>query len=124
MRIHFKNLGHAKLYLKASKRLLDENLISPEGARLPTQRLRNAFCKGWGYSSYTDLKLTMRMPREYDNSLLAPDDLHWAFYKGFSLALVIAEEYGFRLSEPPARLAVRLAEEVLCDWRVCVQSYR
>jgi hypothetical protein len=118
MRIHFNNLGHAKLYLKAGKRLLDENLISPEGGRLPTQRLRNAFCKGWGYSSYNELELIMRAPREYDNSLLTPDDLRWAFYKGFSLALIIAEEYEFRLPEPPAKLAVRLTEEVLCDWRV------
>lgn len=116
MRIHFNNLGHAKLYLKASKRLLDKNLISPDGGRLPTQRLRNAFCKGWGYSSYEDLMRIMRTPREYDNSLLTPGDLRWAFYEGFSLALMIAEEYGFRLPEPPARLAVRLTEEVLWDW--------
>lgn len=117
MRIFFNHLDHAEHYLKASKRILIENVIAPDGGRLPTQRLRNAFCRGWGYSSYDELKLIMRGRRAYECFFPDSDDLHWAFYKGFSLALSMAEEYGFRLQEPAEKLAVRLAIETLRDWR-------
>jgi len=59
MRILFRNIGQAEFYLKVSKRTLANNLIVPDGGRLPTQRVRNALCKGLGYSSYDDLKLIM-----------------------------------------------------------------
>lgn len=118
MRILFRNLGQAEFYLKTSKRALVNNLIAPDGGRLPAQRVRNAFCMGLGYSSYDELKLIMSQRHEHDNSFSASDDLHYAFYKGFSLALAIAEECGFRHTEPAAKLAVRLAEETLRSWRV------
>lgn len=116
MRILFRNLGQAEYYLKASKKTLAKNLIAPDGGRLPTQRVRNAFCKGVGYSSYDELKLIMSQRHKYDKPSSSPDDLHRAFSKGFSLALAVAEEYGFRLPEPVDTLAPRLAGEVLRDW--------
>jgi hypothetical protein len=117
MHILFRNLGQAEFYLKTCKRALANNLIAPDEGRLPTQRVRNALCNGLGYSSYDKLKLIMSRRHEGDNSFPASDELHWAFYKGFSLALAIAEEYGFRLPEPTAKLAVRLAGEILRDVR-------
>jgi hypothetical protein len=117
MRIHFKNLGQAEFYLKKGKRTLANNLIAPSGGRLPMQRVRNALCRGVEYSSYDELRLIMSRRHEYDNSIPPPDDLHSAFSKGFSLALAVAEEYGFRLPEPADTLALRLAGEILRDWR-------
>jgi hypothetical protein len=117
MRILFRNVGQAEFYLKISKETLTDNLIAPVEGRLPTQRIRNALCQGWGYSSYDELKLIMSRRREYDNSVPPLDELHKAFSKGFSLALAIAEEYGFRLPESADALALRLAGEVLRDWR-------
>lgn len=117
MRILFRNLGQADFYLKACKKTLANSLIAPDGGRLPTQRVRNAFCKGLGYSSYEELKITMSRRHEFDNSFPPLDDLHRAFSNGFSLALAVAEEYGFQLPEPADILALQLAEEVLRDWR-------
>lgn len=117
MRILFRNLGQAEFFLKTSKEILANNLIAPDGGRLPTQRIRNALCKGLGYSSYDELKLIMSGEHECNNSCPPPDDLHRAFSKGFSLAFAIAEEYGFRLPEPTDTLALRLGEEILRDWR-------
>lgn len=117
MRILFRNIGQAEFFLKTSKKALANNLIAPDGGRLPTQRVRNALCKGLGYSSYDELKIIMSQPHEDDSAFPSSEDLHWAFYNGFSLALAVAEECGFRLPEPAAKLAVRLAEETLRDWR-------
>jgi hypothetical protein len=117
MRILFRHLGQAEFCLKTCKRTLANNLIAPDGGRLPTQRVRNAFCKGLGYSSYDELKLVMSRRHEGNNSSPTPDDLRGAFSKGFSLALVVAEGYGFRLPEPADTLAPCLAEEVLRHWR-------
>jgi len=117
MRILFRNLGQAEFHLKTSKRILANNLIAPDGVRLPTQRVRNSLCQGLGYRSYDELKLIMSWRHEYDNPFPSPDDLHRAFSKGFSLAIAVAEEYGFRLLEPSDTLAPRLAGEVLRDLR-------
>jgi|SRR5215213_4495604 len=117
MRILFRNLGQAEFYLKTIKRTLAIHLIAPDGGRLPTQHVRNALCKGLGYSSYDELKRIMNQRHEPDNFLPKPVDLHRAFSKGFSLALAVAEEYGFRLPEPADTLALRLTEEVLRDQR-------
>lgn len=110
MRILFRNLGEAEFFLKTSKRALANNLIAPDGGRLPTQRVRNALCKGLGYSSYDQLRLIMR--RRHVNFSPSPDDLYIAFSKGFSLTLVIAEEYGFQFPETAHTLASRLAREI------------
>lgn len=116
MRIPFSNLGQAEFYLKACKKTLANSLIAPDGGRLPTQRIRNAFCAGLGYNSYDELKITMRR-RVFDTSSPSLDDLRRAFAKGFSLALTVAEEYGFRLPEPADTLVIQLVEEVLQDWK-------
>lgn len=117
MRILFRNLGQAEFYLKTSKRTLATNLIAPDGGRLPTQHVRNALCKGLGYSSYDELKRIMSQRHESDNFFPNPEDLYRAFSKGFSLALAVAEEYGFRLPEPADMLTIRLTEEILQDRR-------
>jgi hypothetical protein len=116
VRILFRNLGQAEFYLKACKKALANSLIAPDGGRLPTQRIRNAFCRGLGYNSYDELKLVMRLQRGFDNPSPPPDDLNGALSEGFSLAFAVAEGYGFRLPEPADTLALRLAGEVLRDW--------
>lgn len=116
MRILFRNLGQADFYLKTSKKALANNLIASDGGRLPTQRVRNALCKGLGYYSYHELKIIMGRQHQYNNPSPPPDELHKAFSKGFSFAIAVAEEYGFRLAEPVDTLAGRLAEEVLRNW--------
>jgi hypothetical protein len=116
VRILFRSLGQADSYLKTSKKALANNLIAADGGRLPIQRVRDALCKGLGYYSYDELKLDMSPQDEHNNPFESPDDLHKAFTKGFSLALDVAEEYGFRLSESVDTLADRLAEEALRNW--------
>jgi len=68
VRILFRNLGQAEFFLKTSKKALANNLIAPDGGRLPTQRVRNALCKGLEYSSYDELKLIMSRRHEGDNT--------------------------------------------------------
>lgn len=65
----------------------------------------------------------MSRRREFDNSFLPLDDMHRAFAKGFSLALAVAEEYGFRLPEPANTLALQLAREILRDWKGRVRNF-
>lgn len=112
MRILFRNLGQAEFYLRTSKRALRNNLIGPDGKRLPTQRVRNAVCNGLGYRSYDELKLIMSQRHEGHDSSPRPDDLYRALSKGFSLALAVAEEYGFRPPEPADTFVPRLAGEI------------
>lgn len=124
MRILFRNMGQADFFLKTNKRALENNLATPDGGRHPTQRVRNAFCKGLGYNSYDELKLIMGGRPEDANFLPPLDDLYRASSKGFSLAFVIAEEYGFRLPEPADPLALRLAGEILRNWRCWIRTLK
>lgn len=116
MRIFFSRPSQPEIILKTCKRVLAANLPAPDGVRLPTQSVRNALCRGLGYSSYDEFRLVTGRRPEGDDTLPALDDLHGALTQGFSLALAVAEERGFRLPEPSDAFARRLAGEVVRDW--------
>lgn len=94
MRIHFKNLGHAERYLKTCKRKLIEHLNPSENARIPSQRVRNAFCRGFGYRAYDELKQVLSFSSRELKPLPSEEDLLGAITKGFSLAFQTLSEYG------------------------------
>lgn len=62
MRILFRNMGQAQLVLKTCMRVLKEDFGFPPETQLSSQRLRNAFCVGLGYSSYSELQKLMEHP--------------------------------------------------------------
>lgn len=93
MRVPFKNLGQAELYLKTCNRKLTDHLKFTSNERLPTQRVRNAFCRGFGYSSYDELRLILSRPVR-DFSPLASEEVFLdTFTKGFLLAFELAAKY-------------------------------
>jgi hypothetical protein len=110
MLIQFRNHGHANWYLKTCKRLLTNTLIAPEGTRLPSQRTRNAICRGIGYSSYDDLKRHLDGRSEIPGRSPSREDLIPGLSKSFSLALDVAHEYHFRHEEASGTLSLRLAQ--------------
>ena len=114
MRVDFKHQSQADRHLKTCKRILAENLVTlTEDAHLPSQRIRNSFCKGFGFSSYTELSSIVKQTgREYHPP--SPDDLLTRMHRGFTLALCEAKEHGFTHHEPTNdNLARRLAEQAL-----------
>lgn len=116
MRIPFKHKGQADFYLKTCKKILANNLIGPDGGRLPTQRVRNALCRGVGYNSYDDLKFIMAEHPNWSHYPASPDELQAAFAKGISLAIAVAEGYGFRPTELTDAFALRHAKEIVQGW--------
>ncbi len=98
MRAHFKNLGQANLYLKTCKKVLDGYLRLPAEIRLPSQRIRNAFCRGFGYSSYDELRRLLSGVRQPVTSLPTEEALLSCITKGFSLAFDVASECGAQLN--------------------------
>jgi hypothetical protein len=109
-------MGHANWFLKTCKKILANHLIGPDGGRLPTQRVRNALCRGVGYNSYDELKFIMAQHPDWTLYPASPDDLQAAFAKGISLALAVAEGYGFRPPEPTDAFALRHAKELVQGW--------
>ena len=93
MRIHFQNLGHAERYLKTCKRKLIEHLNPSENARIPSQRVRNAFCRGFGYRAYDELKQILSVSSRERKPLPSEEDLLGAVTKGFSLAFQTLSEH-------------------------------
>lgn len=116
MRVDFKHPGQARRFLKLCKQILEDGLTAPDGERLPTQRVRNAFCRGIGYSHYDELKRTMERRNRVYTRPPAEDDLLRAVTKGFSLAFAVVEGYRFSLPEPADTLVPRLAEEFVRGW--------
>jgi len=111
MRVFFKHMGQANLYLKTCKLLLIEALNIPEGERLPTQRTRNAVCKGFGYNSYEDLKHFMTQNRQDAFTAPDPEDLLQAFALGFFYAIEYARQCNFQYDEDTEALSLRLAQK-------------
>lgn len=112
MRVHFKNLGQANHYLKACKEKLIEHLSRQRGVgRLPTQRLRNALCRGFGYSSYVELTNTLSMPGHEPRPLPSEEEFLRVFVKAFTLAFEVAVECGAAADSPVNQyMAVLLAQ--------------
>lgn len=94
MRIHFQHLGHAECYLKTCKRKLVDHLNHTSDAKMPSQRVRNAFCRGFGYSSYDELKRVLAVPARELKPLPSEEELLGAFTKSFFLAFEVLSEYG------------------------------
>lgn len=110
MRIYFSNFGHAERRLKTCKKLLLEALIVPEGGRLPTQRTRNAMCKGFGYGSYEELRCLVPQLRDIYPPTRATDDLLFALAMAFFWALAIAREHNIPHEGEAHALSERLSK--------------
>lgn len=99
MRVDFKTLSHAERCLSIIKDNLAHSLRELENIKLPVQRIRNAFCVGLGYSSYSELQKLLGADSrpayvEPDGSILLQ-----ALQKGFQLVIPILEELGVQISE-------------------------
>jgi|GEM_PF-7090806 len=114
MRLKFENFGHAERYLKVCKRVLVEHISGPDGARLGRERIRNAFCQGFGFSHYPEMQYILKALKipEATNS---EEELSLAFRKGFTRALEVAAEQGFTIAHSPEILAAIAVNRVL-EW--------
>jgi hypothetical protein len=112
MRIHFSNRGHAERCLKDCQFILETALSISRSHRLPSSRLRNAFCQGLGYSSYQELKNSFSLHLA-PNPTLDPTTLSAALTKSFQLGLEIADASGFRSDANVDHLAEQLARRAL-----------
>lgn len=117
MRVPFKNLGQADLYLKTCNKTLAAHLERYSGHRPATQRARNSFCQGFGYSSYEELKRVLSDPARVSAPIPSEEIFLQTFVKGFDLAFESAVRVGNSGDASDGRLhhatAVVLAEEVM-----------
>jgi tetratricopeptide (TPR) repeat protein len=95
MRIQFRNIGQAEFTLKTCLRVLKEETDVLPDEHLPSQRLRNAFCVGLGYSSYPELKKLMHPPLGDAWEEPEKEDFDEAICNGFEKAmeLLLTENY-------------------------------
>src|SRR5437879_2375540 len=110
MRIHFLHRGHAERCLKNCLFILRIELSKYPKLRVAAHHLRNAFCRGLGYSSYEELVRFLSLHPTTD-SATNPDALLEALTKGFRLSLELVKTSEFRLSVDMERLAVQLAKK-------------
>lgn len=110
MRIQFANLGHAHRCLKICKQLLQDELPDSRSHRLSSNRVRDAFCLGFGYGSYTELANVLASHPLYEPPKYRHDFFE-ALEKGFRCALRIAHDAGFRFSEAADSIARRLTSD-------------
>jgi hypothetical protein len=113
MRIEIRRLNQAKFYGKLAKQLLLPNLTVPEGMHFPSQRTRNAICRGFGYRSYSEVEHLVRNPNRALPPAPSDEELLIAFKQGFALALADLYERGFTTEESPQALADQLASEAV-----------
>jgi hypothetical protein len=97
MKILFKHQGQADRCLKICREVLEAHLTGPSGARLPTQRIRNAFCNGFGYQSYNVLIKNLNPGKAESYVAPSEEDLTFAAGAAFDKALPIACERGMKL---------------------------
>jgi tetratricopeptide (TPR) repeat protein len=113
MRVPFKNLGQAELYLKTCASAFADHLRLTGDVRLPAQRVRNALCRGFGYSSYAELKRVLT-GRDRDSKPLPSEVvLLDSFTKGFNLVFDLAAEYGRPPDQVDLAMVPVLAQGVL-----------
>jgi hypothetical protein len=112
MRIHFLHRGHAERCLKDCRLILEAELSAGRNHRLPTQRVRNAFCQGLGYSSHEELERFLSL-YPTPNSTPDPITLLAALTKSFQLSLDVAQTSGFRLDANKDHVATQLAQRAL-----------
>lgn len=86
MRIVFRNLGQAELVIKTCMSTLKEATGLSSDQHIPSQRLRNEFAKGLGYSSYTELQ---NLSASLNSAWEPPDeeDFREAMVRGFEKAM-------------------------------------
>jgi hypothetical protein len=113
MRLEFRHPGHAKRWFKISKLVLASTVSGPADSILPTQRIRNAMCRGFGYSSFNELEYLFKKRGRGDIRLPSNDEILHAFSVGFFLALNEARCLGFWHELDEKTLAAQLAAEAV-----------
>ena len=113
MRVEFKHPGQAKRWFKISKLVLVSAVRGPVGSKLPTLRLRNAMCRGFGYRSFNELEFLFKQRGNGKISLPSADEVLHAFSVGFFLALNEARSLGFWYEIDEKTLAPQLAEQAV-----------
>jgi hypothetical protein len=111
MRILFVNRGHAERCLKVCRNLFAAEFSLQPGKFLPSQRVRNAFCHGLGYSSYDELA---RMLSTHESAgPTSSKSLFDALQQSFVAAFQVAHESGFGSVPNPDKRAARLSRKAL-----------
>lgn len=95
MRITFTNFGHAQRFLNTSKKLLEFEPHSKEFRSFPTQRVRNELCRGFGYSSFDELKRVLHSQPKDGIAISTKEAIQEALTDGMSRALDVMDECGF-----------------------------
>jgi Tfp pilus assembly protein PilF len=110
MRIPFKNLGQAELYLKTCLDHLNRHLNSTSPVRLPTQRVKNAFCRGFGYSSYDELKRVLSTGPRDSKTIPSEREFKEVFTRAFLLAIEVAYQSGLEEDVTHQYMVLMLAD--------------
>ncbi|MBW4028701.1 MAG: hypothetical protein HIU93_15095 [Acidobacteria bacterium] len=113
MRLEFKYPSQAKRWFKISKLVLADAVSGPANSKLLTCRIRNAMCRGFGYSSFNELEYLFKKRRTGDIRLPSADEILHAFSVGFFLALNEARALGFSHKLDPKGLATQLAADAV-----------
>jgi hypothetical protein len=106
-------LSDANAYCSIAQQLLRERCEGLQDIRIPVKLTRDALCRGFGYSSYSEVEyLLTRSDRSYGPDL-TDEDLLEAFARGFGMAVVGARKYGFNCAIELDDFARQLALEEL-----------
>ena len=114
VRVEIRHVSHAIRYAKVAKQILLEHLTGPQGARLPTQAIRDAVCQGFGYGSFAELKRLLERHERILPPIPSDEQLAQALARGFSFALPVAERYAFSYKQiDHDRFVAQLASEAV-----------
>jgi hypothetical protein len=112
MRIYFKTHSRADRYLSRCKKTILEYMPEVDRDKYRTQRTRNAFCSGLGYTSYDDLRKTISQNLEAARDLPDVESVREATIMGFTQAIrIIQPVCSIPLDSP--QLPSQLAEAVV-----------
>jgi hypothetical protein len=87
MRIQFKTLSRADRYLTCCKSAVLERVPEVDWDSLPSGQIRNAFCSGLGYPSYTELRRTVLLNLPEARELPDVESVRAASIDGFTQVL-------------------------------------
>jgi hypothetical protein len=102
-----------KRLFRFSKQVLASAITGPEGLRLPTQRIRNSMCRGFGYSSFSELEFVSNQKQTGEFIESSADQLLHALSSGFHRALNEGRDLGFHYNPNEEQLAAQLAQRTV-----------
>jgi hypothetical protein len=114
MRIYFKTLSRADRYFSRCKTAILQYIPEVDRDKYPSQRMRNAFCSGLGYSSYDELRRTVFQNLVVARDLPDVESVRQASIVGFTRAIQIIQRVdGISLLLDSPQLPSQLSETVI-----------